>query len=68
MEKLTHKLPTIRVDEATRKTWDEIATFQRRKLVSLMQIIAEDVAKMYKDTNTVFSYEHKNNTTNSHIP
>jgi hypothetical protein len=59
MQKLTHTLPQIRVDETTRKTLDRAATKHRRSLTSLMQLIMEDVATMYRKTGVIFSVSKK---------
>ena len=59
MQKLTHSLPKIRVDEETRKTWEVMALKQRRELHTLMQLIAEDIAILYRKTGVVFSVSKK---------
>ena len=62
MEKLTNTLPQIRVDEETRKTWDEMALKKRRKITGLMQLIVEDVAILYRKTGVVFTISKKYDT------
>jgi len=59
MNKLTHTLPQIRIDEETRKTWDDMSLSKRRKLSALMQLVVEDVAIMYRKTGVVFTVSKK---------
>lgn len=65
MEKLTHTLPQIRVDETTRKMLDEMAYKQRRSLTSLLQNVLEDVVVMYQKTGVVFSMSKKKRNENT---
>lgn len=59
MEKLTHTVPQIRIDEKTRKALDEMALKQRRTLTSLLQLILEDVVILYKKTGVIFTISKK---------
>ena len=60
MDKKTHHLPQIRVDEMTKKTWDEMtATVRGRELQTMLQIVVEDVAIFYRKTGIIFSVSKK---------
>lgn len=57
MDKLTHHLPQTRVDETTRKIFDELSAKDKRKLSNYLQIIYYTLATNYIERGDIFSFK-----------